>query len=303
MTPSTATTPPPPTPLSQRQAALWGIAFTVLACAGFAVQDAAIKAIGVVLSIWMALFLRFTIQSVLTTGFVLVRRGPSALRTQYPQFQVLRALLFCGTGTLGFASIQSMPLAEFTAIIATTPLCVTLVAALVLRQRVSPLRWCLVALGLAGALIIIRPGASSFSLAMLLPLGTLCTGTAYQVLSSRMAGKEPPETTQFYTGWLATLFLGCTLPWTWQTITEPWVWGLAFLIGLASATSHMLMLNAYARATPATIAPFLYTQIAFALIVGWLLYRHLPDGWSVVGMVTIAASGAASTWLTLRETR
>lgn len=74
-------------------------------------------------------------------------------------------------------------------------------------------------------------------------------------------------------------------------------------MGLSSALGHLLLLNAYARATPATLAPFLYSQIAFATLAGWLVYGHIPDGWSQLGMGLIAASGAASTWLTVRELR
>ena len=86
-----------------------------------------------------------------------------------------------------------------------------------------------------------------------------------------------------------------------RSLKHLWL-GLA-LMGLSSALGHMLLLRAYALATPATIAPFLYSQIAFAMLAGWAVYGHMPDHWSLLGMGLIAASGAASTWLTVRETR
>ena len=286
----------------RRQGALAGIGLTVTACACFALLDTATKFVSAAVPLFMALWWRYLIQSVLTTAFVLHREGGGALRTTQPRFQALRAL-FAATSLFGFFSIQHLPLAEFTAIVATTPLCVTLVAALWLHQPVSALRWALVAAGMAGTLAIIRPGGESFTWAMLLPLCLLVTGTGYQVLSSKMAGKESPATTQLYTGWLATALVSLGVPFAWTQIADPWLWGGLFVMGLTSALGHMFLLKAYARTTPATIAPFLYSQIGFAMLAGWLLYDHIPDGWSLAGMAAIAASGALSAWLTVRETR
>jgi drug/metabolite transporter (DMT)-like permease len=234
---------------------------------------------------------------------VLPREGWRIPRTEHPRFQVLRAVLFSCTSLCGIFSIRAMPLAEFTAIVAATPLCVTLVAAVWLRQSVSALRWALVATGLASVLLIIRPGSESFTLAMLLPLCMLVTGTGYQILSSRMAGAEKPTTTQFYTSWIAAGLIALAVPFVWTGIGNPWMWLALFVMGLSSALGNLLLLKAYAHTSPATIAPFLYTQIAFAMLAGWAVYGHMPDGWSMLGIALIAASGAASAWLTVRETR
>ena len=93
------------------------------------------------------------------------------------------------------------------------------------------------------------------------------------------------------------------MPFFWQSVSDPWMWAGMFTMGLSSAVGHMLLLNAYARTTPVTIAPFLYSQIGFAMLAGWLVYRHVPDAWSMAGIAAIVLSGAASAWLTVRETR
>ena len=177
-----------------------------------------------------------------------------------------------------------------------------MVAALWLHQPVSPLRWLLVVAGLAGTLAIIRPGGEAFTWALLWPLCMLAAGTGYQVLSSKMAGQESPATTQLYTSWIATALVSLGVPFFWQPVSDPWMWAGMFTMGLSSAVGHML-LNAYARTTPVTIAPFLYSQIGFAMLAGWLVYRHVPDAWSMAGIAAIVLSGAASAWLTVRETR
>ncbi|MDP3228593.1 MAG: DMT family transporter [Acidovorax sp.] len=280
-----------------------GIGLTVLACACFALLDTASKLVSVGVPMFMALWMRYLFQSLLTTAFVLHREGLRALRTTQPRFQALRGALFAATSLFGFISIMHMPLAEFTAVVATTPLCVTVVAALWLHQRVSAWRWLLVAVGLTGTLAIIRPGSDVFTWAMLWPLCLLVSGTGYQVISSKMAGHESPATTQLYTGWIATALVSLAVPFVWTQITDPWMWAGMFTMGLSSAVGHMMLLNAYARTTPVTIAPFLYSQIGFAMLAGWLVYRHVPDGWSMAGIAAIVLSGAASAWLTVRETR
>lgn len=283
--------------------ALVGIALTVVACACFALLDTATKLVSVGVPLLMALWMRYLFQSLLTTAFVLHREGLAALRTTQPRFQALRGALFTATSLFGFISIMHMPLPEFTAVVATTPLCVTVVAALWLHQRVSTWRWLLVAIGLTGTLAIIRPGSDAFTWALLWPLCLLASGTGYQVISSKMAGHESPATTQLYTSWIATALVSLGVPFVWQSITDPWLWAGMFTMGLSSAVGHMLLLNAYARTTPVTIAPFLYSQIGFAMLAGWLVYRHVPDAWSLAGMAAIVLSGAASAWLTVRETR
>ncbi len=289
---------------SARHSALAGIALTVGACVCFAALDTATKLVSATVPLFMALWLRYLFQSLLTSAWVLPRTGWRLPRTAHPRFQVLRAVLFASTSLFGFFSIRALPLAEFTAIVAATPLCVTLVAALWLRQHVSAPRWMLVATGLASVVLIMRPGGSALGgWATLLPLCMLAAGTGYQVLSSKMAGQEDPATTQFYTGWIATALTSLGAPFVWTRIDNPWIWAGTFAMGLSSALGHLMLLKAYARAAPATIAPFLYTQIGFAMLAGWAVYDHMPDGWSLVGMGLIAASGAASAWLTVRETR
>lgn len=225
-------------------------------------------------------------------------------RTQRPGFQCLRAILFCLSNALAMLSLRYLPLAEFTAIVALTPLALTLLAALWLGQQVSPLRWVLVALGFAGTLVILRPGGGQFSgWALVWPALQLLANTAYQILSSRMAGKERPLTTQIYTS-LVALSLSCmALPWSWQLPDSAALWLAAIAMGAGSAVGHLMLLKAYEKAEPATITPFLYSQIPCALLAGWLVYGHIPDQWAVLGMVVIALCGAASAWLSIREAK
>ena len=284
--------------------ALTGILLTITACAFFCLLDTGSKYVGSALPLLMALWLRYSLQSLFTVGYGVVRHGRDIFRTTHPRFQVMRATLFCASNVCAMMSLRYLPLAEFTAIVAMTPLAMTLVAALWLRQPVSPLRWVLVAVGFIGTMAIIRPGGANFSGgALLWPLLQLVANTAYQVVSSQMAGRERPLTTQIYTSLLALVLTTASLPWFWQWPNTWALWLGALAMGVGSSIGHMMLLKAYEHAKPATISPFLYSQIPFALFAGWLMYGHIPDHWAVLGMVAIAVGGALSAWLSVRESR
>jgi drug/metabolite transporter (DMT)-like permease len=204
-----------------------------------------------------------------------------------------------------------MPVAEFTAIFMLTPVLVTLLAAWLLRERVSALRWALVFGGFAGALAIVRPGSGLFGWAVLFPLtGALCYAS-FQVLTSKLSALESPYTTHFYTGAVGTLLVTPVLlaavavdavdvPAVLHS-ASPRLLALVLAVGLLGTIGHLLLILALGMAPTATLMPFTYTQIGIAAGVGWLVFAHVPDGWAQVGMAVLAASGASSAWLNVRE--
>jgi drug/metabolite transporter (DMT)-like permease len=77
--------------------------------------------------------------------------------------------------------------------------------------------------------------------------------------------------------------------------------GLLFLIAVCATLGHGLLILGYARAPVATLTPYLYAQIPFSVLAGWLIFRHQPDSWTLCGIVIVAISGVFGTWLTARE--
>jgi len=285
------------------QAELAGIGLVLGAAACFSALDTVTKAVSVHVPLLMALWCRYAFQAVATTAVVLPWRGTAVLRTRHLPFQCLRGLLLLTSSLLAFASLRYMPVGEFTAIVMMAPLAVTLLAATVLKEHVSPLRWTLVAGGFAGTLVIIRPGGDTFTWAMLLPLGLVATNAWFQVITSQLARTEDPVTMHLYTGWVGTLAASLALPFVWTALPQAWLWaGLAFM-GFMGTVGHFLLILAFRNAPAATLTPYLYSQIAFAMLGGWLLFSHVPDGWSLLGMGLIALCGAAGALLTIREGR
>ena len=282
---------------------LAGIGLVLLAVACFATLDTATKLSTAAVPILMGVWVRYAFQAVATTLVLLPKHGPRLLRTQHPKYQLLRGALLLASSTLAFLSLRYMPLAEFTSIVLIAPLVITLLAATTLKEQVSPLRWALVAGGFAGTLVILRPGGEAFSWAMLLPIGLVLTNAWFQVLTSKLARTENPLTMHFYTGWVGALLASIALPFVWTTLPSWHWWALLCLMGFMGTVGHFILILAYQRAPASTLTPYLYAQIAFAMLGGWLMFSQIPDTISLTGMALIAVCGAAGAWLTVRERR
>ena len=280
---------------------LAGIGLVLLAVACFATLDTAAKLSTAAVPIVMGVWFRYAFQAVATTLVLLPLHGTAVLRTEHPRFQLLRGSLLLVSSMLAFLSLRYMPLADFTSVLLIAPLVVTLFAAVTLKESVSPLRWALVAGGFIGTLIILRPGGTVFSWAILLPLGLVVSNAWFQVLTSRLARTENPLTMHFYSGWVGTLIATIALPFAWTSLPGWNWWALLCLMGLMGTVGHFLLILAYQRAPASTLTPYLYAQIGFAMLSGWLLFSQLPDTASLVGMGIIAVCGAAGAWLTVRE--
>lgn len=282
---------------------LAGMLLAVAAVACFATLDTTTKYVTLTVPLLLGLWFRYVFQAVVTTAVMLPRRGLRLLHTRRLALQCLRGALLFVTSLFTFLSVRHMPVGEFTAIAMVTPLAVTLMAATLLHEHVSRRRWALVAGGFLGTLIIVRPGGGLFGWPTLLPLAMVAAYAAFQILTSRLVQTEDAVTTHFYTGWVGTLLGSLALPFVWQLPRTAIEWGGLLLMGVMGTVGHFILIQAYRRAPAATLTPLLYVQIAFAMLGGWLVFDHMPDGWALLGMLLIAACGAASAWLAMLESR
>ena len=273
----------------------------IVAVACFTTLDTATKLSTAGVPILMGVWFRYAFQAVATTLVLLPRYGISVLRTEHPRYQLLRGTLLLVSSTLAFLSLRYMPLAEFTSIVLIAPLVVTVLAATTLKEEVSPLRWALVGGGFAGTLVILRPGGTVFSWAILLPIGLVITNAWFQILTRRLTRTEKPLTIHFYTGWVGTLVASLALPFVWTSLPGWHWWAILCVMGFMGTVGHFLLILAYQRAPASTLTPYLYAQIGFAMLGGWLMFSQVPDAASLVGIALIAVCGATGAWLTVRE--
>jgi drug/metabolite transporter (DMT)-like permease len=268
-----------------------GIVLAVLASGCFALLDTTSQYVGGVVPVMMAVWLRFAVQTGMTAAMLYPSQGRSLFTTRAPGWQLLRGALMTTSGTLAYISLQHVPVGEFTAILMLVPLVITLLASMLLREHVSGTTWLLVAGGLTGALIVVRPKDSDLNIAMFLPLLMVVINAFYQIVTSRIVRTEDPGTMHFYTGLTGLVFGTLALPWGWAPMQDLKLWLLVSLLGVFGSLGHYLMIKGYQKAPASRITPYMYTQIAFATLAGWMVFGHAPDEWTLLGIALIAVCG------------
>ena len=283
--------------------ALLGISLLLIAMACFAILDTTTKRVTTVVPVMMAIWARYFFQAVLTTAVVLPLKGLGVLKTNNPRQQLTRGVLLTVVTGLAFSSLRFLPVGEFTAIVMTVPLLVTLLAARLLGEHVSAQRLWLVCGGFVGTLIIVRPGTDVFGWPLLIPLALVIVNAAFQLLTSKMTRTEDAMTTQFYTTWVGTALTSVPLFWFWVPISDTRVLLELVLMGVAGCVGHFLLIMAFERSPAGTLMPYMYAQIGFAMLGGWWVFDHVPDHLSMMGIGLIALCGTAGGLLTVYELR
>lgn len=243
--------------------------------------------------ILMVSWVRYSVHTLLSSAVLLPRRGRGLLRTHSLRGQLLRGALMILSTVLFFSVLKRVPLAEATAMNFMAPIMLMALAPWLLHEPHRLHRWCGVALGFGGMLLVVRPGTGLDPLGIALGLATALTFACFQIATRRLA-QDDPLTTNYYGGLIGTVALTLALPWFWETPDlSPWQWGLLLSTGVTGAIGHGLQAVAYAR-TPATLlAPYSYLQILSAVILGWAVFGQLPDATTALGIACICAAGVA----------
>ncbi|MCP4380587.1 MAG: DMT family transporter [Hyphomicrobiales bacterium] len=223
---------------------------------------------------------------------LLAVRGIAVLHTSNPGMQIARGVLAAGSATLFILAISFVPLADAVAVTFVAPFIVTILSALVLRERVGMRRWIAVIIGFLGALIVIRPGLGVFHPAMMLVLLAAAFFAARQILSRMLSRSDRTATTVAYTALAGCLVLTIPLPfvWRWPTGTLE----VALLVGMSvlAALAEVLVIRALEVAQAVVVAPVHYTLLIWSTMYGYLVFSELPDLWTWLGALIIVATGA-----------
>jgi len=233
------------------------------------------------------------------TALALWLGGRRVLRTTHPGLHLTRGAINVVSACCFYLGLQALPLAEATAIAFAAPLFVTALSVLILKERVDGKRWLAVLAGFAGVLIVVRPGTQAFQAATLLPLTTALLYAVMMITARGINRAEGMLTTTFYIvlGQLVCSAIG--LPWVWRA---PAVEDLPYFGGVALfSTLGLALITQGFRIGPASVvAPFDYTGLVWATILGWIFWREAPDAYAYLGAVFIAGSGV---YIALREAR
>jgi drug/metabolite transporter (DMT)-like permease len=273
-----------------------GMSLMVAAMLGFAIEDAFIKltAAGQAgLGVGQILFM---IGMAGTVVFALrgLAAGETIFSSQFFHPAVLARNVTEMIGTWGFVTaLATISLTTTTTILQAAPLIVTFGAALILREQVGWRRWTAILVGFAGMLLVVRPGTAAFELqALWAVLGVI--GLSARDLATRRIPKDIPTMRLTAWGFFAVGLLGALLlafgSDAWR-MPEPrqWGWlGCALMIG---TVAYWAITEAMRVGEVSAVAPFRYSRLVFALVIGALMFNERPDALTLLGAALIIGSG------------
>lgn len=240
---------------------------------------------------------RLALGAVLTLPLALRAGGRAALWPDRPAYHALRAAFLSAATFSFFLSLTYLPIASSLAIFFVQPLIVTVLSALVLKERVGPRRWVAVAVGFLGTLIIIRPGLVALNPGSLLALAAGTLLACYFVLTRAIAGRAPAVVTTFQTSLIGGAILSLVVPFVWHAPT-PAQWAMLVALALIATFGHLLIVKAYDHAEASLLAPLAYTEMVTSVIMGWVFFRDFPDLWTFVGVAILIA---CAFYISMRE--
>lgn len=284
---------------------LIGITFKVLSAFAFTAMAALVRAVGEAAPTGQVVFFR-SFFAILPLVLWLAFRGElkSIIAAQDPR----RHLLRCGFGVvgmfLGFAALARLPLPDATVISYAAPLLTVVLAAVLLGERVRTSRWSAVLVGLVGIIVMLWPRLSDGALANAvavtgtgdetamgvlfgLAAATLSAGAMIQM--RQLAQTDPPGVIVFIFSAVSAAAGLATLPLGWPAF-EVWTWLMLVMVGVLGGIGQILMTLSYRVADASMVAPFDYTSMLWALLLGWFFLGELPTGMTLAGAAIVIAA-------------
>ncbi len=267
-----------------------GILLMVIASALWTLHDAVSKDLAAQYSVFQILFIRSLFAFVPLLVFAWRDGGLATLRTRRPFANIGRGIVGVTSFTLFLLALPLMPLANVFAIGMSAPLVITALSGPLLGERVSLRQWAAVLVGFAAVLVMLRPGGDMVPLAVALVLASnLCY--AVGMMLTRTLGRTESAATMTLFGSTVFLLVGAAVtPFVWVT---PALGDLALMafIGLIAGLAQYSMTQAFRIAPPATVTPFEYTCMVWAVILGFAIWGDVPSWTVLAGSAVIVLSG------------
>jgi drug/metabolite transporter (DMT)-like permease len=269
----------------------------------FAVLDSTIKLLAQRYPVLLLVWARWGMQVLALLVWLAPQIGAGLVRTRHFGMQLTRGALLMGSSVCFMSALKYLPLADATAINYSTPIIVSVMAVMFLDERMTNVRIAFVVAGIVGMLLIVRPASDVFQGASLLALCAAGFYGTFQIMTRKLA-HEDWRISLFYPALVSTTVMSFVVPFLdWPDALS---WMDAVLLVFASlfgTFGHYLFLRAFQRASASALTPFTYTQIIWATMIGWIVFRTFPDGWTLTGMAVIATSGLLITVHEHRQAR
>jgi drug/metabolite transporter (DMT)-like permease len=241
--------------------------------------------------VFMVVWLRFVLHALLATALLLPVKKSSLYRTKHLRWHVVRAVMFTLMTGMNFWALQYVQLTVTAAIFFTVPILVALASAQMLKERLDRGRWMAILAGFAGVLVIVHPWSGDFHPAMVLSVGNAVLYAMYNLSTRHLAAYDPPETIQYLPALGAAILLTPFAIASWQWPSGVLEWTLAGALGVLGGFGHYFLALAHRYAPASVIAPFLYQQILYMALFGYLVFGDVPGASVWTGSAIVIASG------------
>jgi drug/metabolite transporter (DMT)-like permease len=282
---------PSPHPAEARRARLTGIALMCGAVGCFAFLDADAKYLGRRMDVLEVVWARYTFAFIFALAWSNPLTRPGMLASARPGLQIARSTLLLGSTALNFFAIKYLQLDQALTITFATPFLVAALAGPALGEWVGPRRWAAIGVGFVGVLVVTRPGFNAIHPAAALAASAALCYALYALATRILARTDSNETTLFYSNLVGFVVMLPVVGFVW-TPPDSLLTGLLMLAagGLASL-GHYLLICAHRLAPASVLSPFIYSQLAWTVGLGFFVFGDLPNRWTLAGAGIVVASG------------
>lgn len=269
-----------------------GALLMMASMAAFTINDTFMKALAGAVPLFQLLFLRGLLTSVFT-GVWAWRKGALHLRIPRRDMGLIALRVFAEVGAAYFflTALFNMPIANVTAILQSLPLIVTLSAALFFREPLGWRRMSAIVIGLMGVLLIVRPGAEGFTVYSVYALIAVAFVTLRDLVTRRLSGATPSLFVSWTTSMSIMVFFGLA------GLGRDWVemdlraWAFTIGASVAIIGGYLFSVQVMRVGEISFVAPFRYTGLIWALVLGWVVFGDWPAPPTLIGAAIVVGSG------------
>ena len=274
-----------------------GILAMSAAGAVFSGHDAITKYLADTYPIGQIVFFRQLSATIILTAFIALTSGFASLKPINATGQAGRSAFFVASTVLIAISVSVLPLPTALAIVFASPLLVAALSATALGEPVGPRRWAAILAGFVGVLIIIRPADASFSWLLLVPVAAAAASAMRDITTRILHRTDNTHAILFWSNIAILLAMLFTTPFGWVDVSPVHA---AFLVlaGGLNLLAHFLTITALRLGDAALVTPFRYTALVWAALLGFLIWGHIPDSYTIAGAIIIVGAGI---YLVIRE--
>ena len=270
-------------------AARLGIAIMLAGMLLFALNDVMGKWLVATYSVGQVLLIRSVAALIILTPFVWKAGLRALINVERPGMQALRVLFSSAEVYCFYFAVTYLPLADVMTYWLAAPIYVAALSPFLLGEHVGWRRWCAIVVGFCGVIVALEPSAATLTAPALISIvGSFAF--AFMLLSGRTLRGTPDTVLVFWQMTGAGLAGLATAPLGWVTPSAPDFMLLA-LLGVVAMVAHVCVNRALKLADAATVAPFQYTLLFWAIVFGWLVFADIPRPAMLVGAAIIVAAG------------